>query len=120
VNAEEIGPVDERVQRRLDDLVRFGADAAHLVGIGRARYLEDSADGRVLRGAGESTVIHVATVVEKLPDSYKAAHEDIAWVAIGRMRNLIAHHYDKIDDRLVFTALEVDIPRLIRMLGLSD
>lgn len=120
MSTEQNDPVDERVQRRLDDLVRFGADAAHLVGIGREKYLDDTTEGRMLRNAGHATVIHVATVVEKLPDSYKTAHSEIDWVAIGRMRNLVAHHYDKIDDGVVFTALANRIPNLIRTLGLSD
>lgn len=109
-----------RVCRRLEDLSEFAADAAYTVGLGLDAYLEDSAPGRVLRNNGRHILIQVATVVEKLPDAYKAAHPDIEWVAIGRMRNLIAHHYDKVNDRLIFTTLATRIPDLVGKLGLVD
>lgn len=65
-------------------------------------------------------MILVATVVEKLPDSFKDARGDIEWVAIARMRHLIAHQYDRVDDRLVFSALASRIPDLLRRLGLDQ
>ncbi len=58
-------------------------------------------------------------MAEKLPDDYRADHPDVDWVAIARMRNLIAHHYDKVDDRLVFTTLSARIPELLRQLALA-
>ncbi|WP_199520844.1 HepT-like ribonuclease domain-containing protein [Jiangella anatolica] len=109
-----------RVGRRLQDLAGMGADAAYTVSLGIEAYLDDSPQGRVLRNNGRHILIQVATVVEKLPDSFKDVHDDIEWVAIARMRNLIAHHYDKVDDRLVFSALAVRIPELIRRLGIED
>ncbi len=36
------------------------------------------------------------------------------------MRNLIAHHYDKVNDRLVFTTLATRIPELARDLELGE
>lgn len=41
------------------------------------------------------------------------------WAAIGRMRNLIEHHYDKVEDRLVFGALAHRIPDLLHRLGVD-
>ncbi len=110
----------ERVRRRLQDLADMGADAAYTVSLGIKAYLDDGPQGRVLRNNGRHILIQVATVVEKLPDSFKDAHGDIEWVAIARMRNLIARHYDKVDDRLVFSALGSRIPDLLSRLGLAD
>lgn len=115
---DEPGP-DERINRRLSDLVRFAGDAAYTVDLGIDAYLDDSAQGRILRNSGRHVVIQVATVVEKLPEPFKAAHPSTDWVAIGRMRNLIAHHYDRVDDRLVFQALARRIPALMADLGLD-
>ncbi|WP_211239454.1 HepT-like ribonuclease domain-containing protein [Jiangella gansuensis] len=98
----------------------MGADAAYTVSLGIKAYLDDGPQGRVLRNNGRHILIQVATVVEKLPDSFKDAHGDIEWVAIARMRNLIARHYDKVDDRLVFSALGSRIPDLLSRLGLAD
>ncbi|MBE1877830.1 DUF86 domain-containing protein [Myceligenerans sp. TRM 65318] len=109
-----------RIERRLEDLSAFGDDAAYTVARGLDAYLDASPEGRVLRNNGRHIVIQVATVVEKLPDAYKAAHDGVDWVGISRMRNLIAHRYDRVDDRLVFTALASRIPELLNHLGLRD
>ncbi|WP_448060511.1 HepT-like ribonuclease domain-containing protein [Cellulomonas hominis] len=109
---------DERVVRRLQDLVTFAAEAAHIVSRGRDAYLADSAEGALLRNAGERVLIKVATVAEKLPADYTAAHGSVAWVAIGRMRSLVAHHYDKVNDDMMWAALSRRVPEMVRSLGL--
>ncbi len=113
----EPDPDSERVRRRLRDLADFGADAAFTVELGIEAYLDDSPQGRLLRNNGRHILVQVATVVEKLPATFKEARDDVDWVAIARMRNLIAHHYDKVDDRLVFTTLAHRIPDLLARLG---
>lgn len=110
---------ESRIQRRLEDLAAFGGDAAYTVGLGIETYLEDSPAGRVLRNSGRHILIQVATVAEKLPEDFRDAHDSVDWVALARMRNLIAHHYDKVDDRLVFTALERRIPALLAAVGVT-
>lgn len=107
----------DRIQRRLDDLVQIGAEAAYLVGKGRDAYLAGTMDGAILRNAGERILIKAATVAEKLPDGFKADHPDVDWSGISRMRNLVAHHYDKVNDDLLWKALKDRIPDLIRDLS---
>ncbi len=119
MTGDEPDPDAERVRRRLQDLADFGPDAAYTVELGIEAYLDDSPHGRVLRNNGRHILIQVATVVEKLPAAFKRARDDVDWVAIGRMRNLVAHHYDKVDDRLVFSALAHRIPDLLERLGLD-
>lgn len=109
---------DDRVEHRLRDLLEFAKDAEYTVGLSLETYMEDSPHGRVLRNNGRHILIQVATVVEKLPTGFKDAYADVDWIAIARMRNLIAHHYDKVEDRLVFSALSGRIPDLISRLGL--
>lgn len=111
---------DERILDWLDDLAGFGADAAYLVDLGKDAYLADTAQGRLLRNAGERLLIKVATIVERLPDAFKAEYPDVEWSRINRMRNLVAHQYDKINDDLMFATLRRDIPALIKRLGLSE
>lgn len=117
MTGDESDPDAERVRRRLRDLADFGADAAYTVGLGIEVYLDDSPQGRCCGTTARHILIQVATVVEKLPATFKEAFDDVDWVAIGRMRNLIAHHYDKVDDRLAFTALAHRIPNLLGRLG---
>lgn len=119
MTAGESDPDAERVRRRLRDLADFGADAAYTVRLGIEAYLDDSSQGRVLRNNGRYVLIQVATVVEKLPATFKGARDDVDWAAIGRMRNLVAHHYDKVDDRLVFAALAHRIPDLLDRLDME-
>ena len=106
----------DRLQRRLDDLARIGAEAAYLVTKGEHAYLADTMDGALLRDAGERILIKIATVAEKLPDDFKVAHPDIDWTGINRMRNLVAHHYDKVNDDLLWQALTTRIPDLVTRL----
>lgn len=108
----------ERVTRRLADLATFADEAAYVVAQGRAAYLDPSPPGVLLRNAGERILIKVATVVEKLPDAYKEQYPDVPWVAIARMRNLVAHHDDKVNDDVMWTALERRVPEMVRMLAL--
>ena len=110
----------ERVRRRLADLVAFGQDAAYTVALGIDAYLADTPAGRVLRNNGRQILIQIATVVDQLPQAYKDARPEIDWVRITRMRNLIAHHYDQVDDELVFTALARRVPATLRNLGIAD
>ena len=107
----------DRIQRRLDDLDRIGSEAAYLAGKGREAYLADTMDGAILRNAGERILIKAATVAEKLPDDFKAQHPEVDWTGIARMRNLVAHHYGKVNDDLMWQALTVRIPSLLMDLG---
>ena len=64
-------------------------------------------------------MIQVATVAEKLPDDFKAQHPDVEWVKIQRMRNLVAHHYDKVLDEFVWETLRTRLPQLVTTLQLG-
>jgi len=108
---------DDRIERRLEDLAKIGAEAAYLVGKGRDAYLADTMEGALLRNAGERILIKAATVAEKLPSRFKADHPTVDWSGINRMRNLVAHHYDKVNDDLLWEALMVRIPALLDALS---
>lgn len=108
-----------RIQRHLNDLADFGADAAYTVSLGVDAYLADSPQGRVLRNSGRHILIAVATVAEKLRTGFKRTHDSVDWVTLERMRNLIDRHHEKVDDRLVFATLERRIPALLDALGIT-
>ncbi len=109
---------EDRVARRLGDLAEFIREADFLAGKGRDAYLADSMDGALLRNAGERILIKVATVAEKLPSTFKERHPEVDWRGINRMRNLVAHHDDRISHDLVWAALTVRVPGLGSSLGL--
>jgi len=105
---------DEKLTRLLGDLSSFVGQAAFITAHGRDAYVADDQQGMLLRNAGERVLIKVATVVERLPQDFKDRHPEIAWQDIGRMRNLVAHHYDHVDDDLMWNALDKRIPDLGR------
>ena len=114
-------PDDEtKVDRLLEDLRRHGADAAFIVSKGRERYEEDSLEGRLLRNAAERVLINVATVAERLPESFTHSHPGVDWRGLQRMRNLVAHHYDKVASGVMWSALTHRIPNLLVTLELND
>jgi len=108
----------ERIQRHLSDLARMGRLAAGIVSKGQEAYLEDSLDGQILRAAGREQVVEVATVVERVPDSFKAQFPAIEWVKIQRMRNMVADAGPMHDD-FVWETLRTRIPGLLRDLGVD-
>lgn len=114
---ESSEPRASKVDRWLDDLDRHAADAAFIVSKGRDRYDEESLEGRLLRNAAERVLINVATVAERLPDAFKARYPDVDWRGLKLMRNLVAHHYDKVQGGVMWTALEHRIPELLTSLG---
>lgn len=87
---------------------------------GRERYEEDSLEGRLLRNASERVLINVATVAERLPESYKAGHPSVDWRGLQRMRNLVARHYDNVESAAVWSALQRRIPDLLATLALAE
>lgn len=101
------------------DLARMGALAAEIVDRGAQRYLEPGFDGQILRAAGRHLIVQVSTVVQRLPADFKAAHPGVEWTKIQRMRNLVAHHYDLVQDEFVWEALRRRIPQLIDDLGVA-
>lgn len=109
-----------KVDRWLEDLRLHGADAAFIVSKGRERYEEDSLEGRLLRNAAERVLINVATVAERLPENFTASHPGVDWRGLQRMRNLVAHHYDKVASGVMWSALTDRIPTLLATLGLND
>ncbi|MBK8459209.1 MAG: DUF86 domain-containing protein [Micropruina sp.] len=122
--AESRGPgkphADTKVDRWLEDLRQHGADAAFIVSKGRHSYEQDSLEGRLLRNAAERVLINVATVAARLPESFTAGHPGVDWRGLQRMRNLVAHHYDKVASGVMWSALTDRIPDLLVTLGLED
>lgn len=48
----------------------------------------------------------------RLQPSPLQPHKDIPWLAIYDMRNFISHQYESVDERIVFSTIKNDLPRL--------
>jgi len=64
--------------------------------------------------------LHILTEsTQRLSDTVKDAHPEVAWREISAFRNIIVHDYLAVDAGLIWDVVERDIPRLqtqIRMI----
>ncbi|GMA23269.1 hypothetical protein GCM10025864_10280 [Luteimicrobium album] len=109
----------QQTVRRLSDLLDVADRCAQIARRGEPAFFADDIDGELLRAAAERYLISLGTVVEKLHSDYKDAVPDVPWRAVTAMRNLIAHHYDKVDDEVVWQSISRRVPELVDVLGLT-
>jgi len=68
----------------------------------------------------QSAVIHQFLVLgeaaKQLSDAFKAAHPEMPWNDMARMRDKLVHHYREVKLRIIWDAIESDIPRLLAFL----
>lgn len=62
-------------------------------------------------------VMQIGELSTHLPDELRASYPDIPWKDIRGMRNLVAHHYGKIDEAVLFEIIQKDIPALSESIG---
>ncbi|RXZ68307.1 DUF86 domain-containing protein [Agromyces albus] len=105
-----------RVKAILDDIRRFGVTAARVVTRGRERFFDPEDDDQ--RRIAKSVVIDLSTAAERLPASFRDAHDDVDWAGIRATRNFIAHDYTGTDDELLWRAITVEFPKILAKLGL--
>ena len=51
--------------------------------------------------------------VRRLPTEFKQRRKDIPWKEIAGTRDHLIHRYDVVDHRIIWDAVQIDIPRLI-------
>jgi uncharacterized protein with HEPN domain len=68
----------------------------------------------------QSATLHqlmiIGEAVKQLSDEFRVQHADIPWRDIGRMRDLLIHHYGNVDLHRVWLTVTQDIPALITAL----
>jgi len=55
-----------------------------------------------------------AKIEEHFPE-FAVAHSEISWVAIRGMRNRIAHEYFILNFETIWSTIETELPRLMRL-----
>ena len=58
-------------------------------------------------------LLQIGEMVSLLPESFLDKHQEIPWRGIKGLRNIIAHNYSSIDDKLIWQYVSRDIPVLI-------
>ena len=66
-----------------------------------------------MTAALERCIEIVGEGVRRLPNELKQRHKDIPWKDIAGTRDHLIHGYDLIDHRVLWDAVQIDIPRLI-------
>jgi len=99
---------DDRIERLLDDLDGLLEEAAELVERGRGAYDADSA----IRRACEAICIHIGEIAKRLTALEPARFSDDIWSAVARNRDLLAHHYDRVDSGQLWITMSVHLPAL--------
>lgn len=62
----------------------------------------------------------IADAANRLPEEIKVATPEVPWDDIRGIRILVDHIYHRIDYENLWTTLEVEVPRLAKLLGLSE
>jgi uncharacterized protein with HEPN domain len=99
---------ERRLPKTLADLSDVLAEAAQFVArVGaKERFLSDP-DFML---AGEALINRIGDIVGRLPSEFHAAHPEIDWSGIIDTRVLVAHHYERIEHRLLWKYLSVTFP----------
>lgn len=65
-------------------------------------------------------IIQLGELTARLSEDFKAQHSDIPWRLIKSMRNIHTHDYERVDFKLMWHTLTVDVPELNRQLSAID
>ena len=64
-------------------------------------------------GGAERCIEIVGEGLRRLPTEFKQRRKDIPWKEIAGTRDHLIHGYDVVDHRILWDAVQIDIPRLI-------
>jgi len=106
-----VTPHDEQALR---DLRRFRATAERISARGFDAFSD--ADDDILRLAARSLVINMSAAVDRLSPEFRARFPQVPWSSVRATRNIVAHAYDQVNDRVIWAAVTVDIPKLVDLL----
>ena len=96
----------ERLRDMLDSI-----DAITRADATLRRYPEDADVALVALDAVQYRVMAIGEAVKSLSVPLRGAHSEVPWSDIARMRDLIGHHYYKLDPPVSYTHLTLPTNR---------
>lgn len=110
----EAAPGSKRVEleyllSQIDEQVR---NAAISISVGDEVFFSESNNGKAYRALGTTTILNLATIAERLPQSFKDCHPEVDWGGLRATRNMIGHEYDGVNYFIIWDALETHIPQM--------
>jgi uncharacterized protein with HEPN domain len=70
----------------------------------------------VLRRAVERCLEILGEAAKSVSPEFSAAHADVPWSEMARVRDRLSHHYHRIDPNQLWTMSTVDVPALAERL----
>jgi uncharacterized protein with HEPN domain len=102
----------DRDARAVEDILEFCRQAARLVARGPEAFQRDE----MLALAGEALISRVGEAAARLSPEFRERRPAVPWRDIRGMRNLVAHDYGRIDNRIFWNTLRRDLPALAQQL----
>lgn len=93
--------ITRKIIREMDDLTQ----------IFKQGY-EVFCDSVILQKASAMTLINIGELSSRYSEQFKEDHSEIPWKAIKGLRNIAAHDYDRLDEKIVWKTICEDIPKM--------
>jgi uncharacterized protein with HEPN domain len=107
----------DRTAAILADIARFAKSAARVAARGHDVFIDPEDDDQ--RRIARSLVIDLSAAADRLPEDFRVQHPAIDWNGIRAVRNFIAHDYDGTDEEILWQAIAVRMPEIVKELGLT-
>jgi uncharacterized protein with HEPN domain len=91
---------------RLADMMQAADELAAIVERGRDLYDSDV----IIRRAVERCIEIFGEAAKSLSSDVRAAHPEIPWSDMSKIRDRLSHHYHRIDHALLWTIAEQNVP----------
>jgi len=101
----------ERDISTLKHIVKYCNEITEAI-INHELTLEKVASDFVYKNALSMSILQIGELVNILSQGFRAAHNDMPWHEIKRMRDKAAHHYGEFDINILWETVTEDIPLL--------
>jgi uncharacterized protein with HEPN domain len=110
--------VTRTVQDRLADIreAAFGVHKA-VEALERAEASNTQEEAQLAFDALLYRLLVIGEAVKALPDEMLALQQDVPWREIARLRDLLAHHYYRVDAQVIRRTVEAPLDQLTAAVG---
>lgn len=106
-------------ERLLDNLIDMEDAAREAIGFLDGIGLEEFEADLLRQRAVAMTFVLIATAAARIQTLFPdigSEQPEIPWAKMRGLRNLVVHQYDRLDRRIIWDTVQVDLPRLIRQI----